>query len=258
MIIDKNILNCELEYAQCFSDHYDHNNVIRFRDNEIKDMYDHNFTYVKEEVSDIELIRIVEEEISFRLYEKSDYCKVSCYFHVDSSIMDKFKYKGELSTLGMYSYDISKLSKLKTISDAEIKRVENEEMVDDILYCDLQHNELRLGREFCTRRSYKRGKAYVSDKRVNSYVCYHNGEIIGKCDLLIFNGAAKIEDFAVIPAHQHKGYGTTILKNLINIALGENCHTIYLNTDEDDTPKYMYQKLGFNKIGESMNLLFKL
>lgn len=131
-------------------------------------------------------------------------------------------------------------------------------MVDDILFCDLQHDEEKLGNDFCTRRCYRRGKVYISDKGVNSYVCYHNGDIIGNCDLFIYNGVAKIEDFAVIPTYQHKGYGTTILKELIDIAIKENSHTIYLVTDEDDTPKEMYQKIGFNKIGERTDLFFEL
>lgn len=123
---------------------------------------------------------------------------------------------------------------------------------------DCTNDEESLGKDFCTRRSYRRGKVYVSDKEVNSYICYHNGNIIGNCDLFIDNGVAKIEDFAVIPKYQRNGYGTTILKSLIDIAIKENCHLIYIVTDEEDTAKEMYQKNGFNKIGGRIDLFFKL
>lgn len=76
--------------------------------------------------------------------------------------------------------------------------------------------------------------------------------------MFIDNGVAKIEDFAVIPTYQRKGYGTTILKSIIEIAIKENSHTIYLVTDEDDTAKEMYEKIGFSKIGERSDLFFKL
>jgi len=56
-------------------------------------------------------------------------------------------------------------------------------------------------------------------------------------------GIAKIENFAINPAYQRKGYGTTILKLLIDIAIKENCHTIYLVTDENYTAKEMYKKM---------------
>ena len=86
----------------------------------------------------------------------------------------------------------------------------------------------------------------------------NKGAIIGSCDLFMYKVVAKIEDFAVIPTYQRKGYGTTILKALIDIAIKENCHTIYLVTAEDDTAKEMYQKIGFNKTGEKTDLFFKL
>jgi spore maturation protein CgeE len=99
---------------------------------------------------------------------------------------------------------------------------------------------------------------YLSDKSLNSYVCYHNSEKIGTCDLFLYDGIAKIEDFGIIPKHQRKGYGTTILKYLIDTAIKEDSHTIYLVTDEEDTAKEMYEKIGFTKIGEKTDLLFRL
>jgi spore maturation protein CgeE len=66
--------------------------------------------------------------------------------------------------------------------------------------------------------------------------------------LFTHKGIAKIEDFSVIPMHQRKGYGTTILKALLDAAIKEDSHTIYLVTDEDDTAKEMYKRIGFSKI----------
>ncbi len=209
-------------------------------------------------MSEMELKRVIENEISLRLSERSNFCNIFLSSVCNSSLLSLLKYKSEISTNGYYSFDISQFSRLKALPDCTIKKVNNQEMVDDILFCDLQHDEERLGKDFCTRRCYRRGKVYVSDKGVNSYVCYHNGYIIGNCDLFMHKGFAKIEDFAVIPNYQRKGYGTTILKALIDIAIKENCHTIYLVTDEEDTAKEMYQKIGFNKIGERTDLFFKL
>ncbi|MGH4124293.1 MAG: GNAT family N-acetyltransferase [Clostridium sp.] len=209
-------------------------------------------------MSEIELKHIIEDEISLRLSEKNNFCNILLNSVVNSSLLSMLKYKPEISTNGYYSFDISHFSRLNALSDCIVKKVNNQEMVDDIFFCDLQHDEAKLGKDFCTRRCYRRGKVYVSDKGVNSYVCYHNGTIIGSCDLFMYKGIAKIEDFAVIPIYQRKGYGTTILKTLIDVAIKENCHTVYLVTDEDDTAKEMYQKIGFNKIGEKTDLFFKL
>lgn len=258
MLIDGKIIECEFEYTKCFSEFYKNEYIIRFRDNQLYDMYYHNYTHIKIAVSEIELKRIIQDEISLRLYEKSDFCNIILNSVVNSSLSTILKYKPEISINGYYSFDFPHFSKLNALSGCTIKKVNNQKMVDDILFCDLQHDEGSLGKDFCTRRCYRRGKVYISDKGVNSYVCYYNGNIIGNCDLFMYNGVAKIEDFAVIPTYQRKGYGTTILKALIDMAIKENCHTVYLVTDEDDTAKEMYKKIGFNKIGERTDLFFKL
>ncbi|MCM1989013.1 GNAT family N-acetyltransferase [Oceanirhabdus seepicola] len=258
MIIDEKIIECELEYTKCFSEFCEKENIVRFRDDQLKDMYYHNYTFITKPISEIELKDIIQDEISLRLSEESNFCNFLLNSDVSDSLLGSLKYKPEISTSGYYSFDISQFSRLNALSDCLVKKVNNQEMLDDVLFCDLQHDEKNLGKNFCTRRCYRRGKVYVSDRGVNSYVCYYNGEIIGNCDLFMYKGVAKIEDFAVNPIHQRKGYGTTILKFLIDIAIKENCHTIYLVTDEDGTAKEMYEKIGFNKIGERIDLFFEL
>lgn len=258
MLTDGKIIECEIQYTKCFSEFCENKDIIRFRDKQLNDMYYHNYTYLKRAMGENDLQRIIEDEISLRLSEKSDFCNITSNFDVSSSLLFKLKYKPEISKNGYYSFDISHFPRLNVLSGCTIKKVNSQEMVDNILFCDLQHDESTLGKDFCTRRCYRRGKVYVSDKGVNSYVCYHNGEIIGNCDLFIDKGIAKIEDFAVIPTYQRKGYGSTILKAIIDIAIKENCHTVYLVTDEDDTAKEMYLKIGFNKIGERTDLFFEL
>ncbi|PAB60326.1 GNAT family N-acetyltransferase [Anaeromicrobium sediminis] len=258
MLTDGKIIECEVEYSKCFSEFCENENIIRYRDNQLNDMYYHNYTYIKKPISEIELKHIIQDEISLRLSEKNNFCNVILNGIVNCSELSTLKYKPEISTNGYYLFDVSYFSRLNVIDGCIIKKVDHQEMVDDILFCDLQHDEKRLGKDFCKKRCYRRGKVYVSNKGVNSYVCYHNGDIIGNCDLFINNGVAKIEDFAVIPTYQRKGYGTTILKSIIDIAIKENSHTIYLVTDEDDTAKEMYEKIGFNKIGERTDLFFQL
>ena len=258
MTIDKKIIECELEYIKCFSGFWEDENIIRFCDSELKDMYYHNYTYIKKELSKAELKNIIEDEISLRISEKSSFCNVILDPIINKYSIPTFECKEELSTFGFYSFDISKLSKLNAREDCIVKKVNNKKMVDDILFCDLAHDEDTLGRDFCTRRCYRRGEVYLSDKGMNSYICYHNGEIIGNCDLFIHKDVAKIEDFAIIPKYQRKGYGTTILKRLIDIAIKENCNICYLNTDEEDTAKEMYKKIGFNKICERNDLFFNI
>jgi spore maturation protein CgeE len=258
MPIDNKILDCEIEYTKCFSEFSENDSVIRLHDEQLKDMYCHNYTCMKKSFSENELIRVIKDGISLALSENKGFCNIYLYSGVTSLLLSSLKYKPRISVKGFYSFDISNFSKLKSLPSCTIKQVTTQQMVEDILYSDLQHDEETLGKDFCTRRCYRRGKVYVSDKGVNSYICYDNNAVMGTCDLFIDNGIAKIEDFSVVPKYQRQGYGTTILRFLIDLALNENCHTIYLVTDEDDTAKEMYQKIGFSKIGERTDLFFRL
>jgi spore maturation protein CgeE len=256
--LNQRILECEVEYYKCFSTYDENDDIVRFRDNQLPDMYYHNYTYIKKVMEEIKIPRIIEDEISLRLLESSDFCNIILNGIVNDSLLSSLTYKPQSSISGYYSFNLSNFSNLNNLDGCKIKKVINQEMVEDILFCDLEHDEKKLGKDFCTRRCYRRGKVYTSDKGVDSYICYHNGNIIGSCDLFIHNGLAKIEDFAVIPKYQRKGYGTSILKALIGTSIKENCHTIYLVTDEDDTPKEMYEKIEFYKVGERTELFFKL
>ncbi|MBM7615904.1 GNAT family N-acetyltransferase [Alkaliphilus hydrothermalis] len=258
MRLDRKILECEFEYTKCFSEFSEDENVIRFRDHQLKDMYYHNYTYIQDTMDGVRLKRAIEKEIALRQSEKSSFCNILFDAHLNNDILSMLEFRPEISRSGFYSYDLSYHEKLKIKSGCIVKRVEDPEMLDHLLYCDLQQDEAHVGKDFCTRRCYRRGKIYISSEGVDSYICYHDGVVIGNCDLFIHNGIAKIEDFAVIPSHQRKGYGTTILHYLIGRAIQEKCHTIYLVTDEDDTAKEMYQKIGFNKIGERIDLFINL
>ncbi|MGL5329614.1 MAG: GNAT family N-acetyltransferase [Peptostreptococcaceae bacterium] len=256
--MDKKILECELEYYKCFSHFYENESIIRFRDNDLKDMYDHNFTFIKERTSKEEINRIIESEIELRKSEKASFFNI----HTDISLSDNFikslKLNPTISNNGYYIFDVSKYKDLKALKNAKVKKLISKEMVEDLLYCDLEHDEKTLGAEFCQRRCYRRSKVYLSEGKIDSYICYDVNGVIGNCDLFIHNKIAKIEDFAVIPKHQRKGYGTIILKSLIDIAINKGCEKIYLLTDEDDSAKEMYSKLGFSKIGERTDLFYDL
>lgn len=255
--MNNRIYDCEMEYDKCFSFAHENGNTIQFRDDQLKDMYYHNFTYIPKVTSRTELQEIVKDEISKRQVQRCDFCNILINSDVESLRPLLFESTPEVSINGFYSFDISHISSFKTINGALVENVTDKARLEDVLYCDLKHDEIALGKDFCTRRCYRRGEVYLSEGGVNSYVCYYNGNVVGNCDLFIHDGAAKIEDFAVIPQYQRKGFGTTILKSLIETAMDKNCDLIYLVTDEEDTPKEMYKKLGFSKVDERTDLFFK-
>lgn len=255
--LNENILECEFEYQKCFSNFYEAEDIFRFTDDKLPDMYCHNYTYIKKELSSLNFKDIIENEIEFRLSQNNSFCNLYLTSLVNSSLLPNLKYSPDVSLTGYYQFDISKFQDINSRNDCIVKILSSEKMVDDLLYCDLQHDEDTLGRDFCEQRCYRRKDVYLSDENINSYLCYHNEQVIGSCDLFIHNKIAKIEDFAIIPYYQRMGYGTSILNHLIDIAINKDCHTIYLVTDEEDTAKEMYKKIGFYKVHQKNDLFFK-
>ena len=251
-------LNCEIEYVKCFSKAVKTQNLVRFRDDLIMDMYDHNCTVIKDCQSDEELFQIIENEIALRKTEDMDYCNIESYFPISEKLAQRFNHKPQISIIGFYLFDTDKFSALHSKKDCSISKADNAETIADILHINLEEDGKSLGIDFCTRRVNRRADIYLSSEGVNAYICYDNHKAVGVCDLFLDKDVAKIEDFLVSQAFQRQGYGTAILKSIIEIALNSGASTIYLVTDEEDTAKEMYLKCGFRKIGEKTDLLFKL
>ncbi len=253
----KRIMNSERSYYECFSQVTNAGRVLRFRDDNLPEMYDHNFSFVKGTPAPALLSEIVQEELSLRASEGADFCNIKTSLPPEALNGLSLKAEADISQNGYYVFDIGALARFNEIPELIVRRTADSSMLEDVLFCDLKHDEKKLGLDFCKKRCFRRGEVYINDGGLDSYVCYRHGQPVGNCDLLITGNTAKIEDFAVIPECQRKGYGTTMLKRLIVSALEGGCDLIYLVTDEEDTAKDMYLKLGFRQVGICSDIFFK-
>ena len=204
------------------------------------------------------MFELIKHEISLRIAKNQKFCKISLGFPLNDSFPAMFTPYPAVDRLGIYSLCKASYLDLKGNNDCSILRVDNLKTAEDDLYYDLLLDKDRIGEDLCRRRAITRRKVYLYDGGVDAYICYHDGAPVGTCELYLHNDVAKIEDFTVLPREQRKGYGTSILKHLINTAREKKVQTIYLVTDEDDTAKDMYRKFGFKKTDESTEMLFIL
>jgi len=189
MQLDRKILECEHEYTKCFSEFSEDENVMRFRDHQLKDMYFHNYTYIENLMDEVELKRIIEKEIAIRQSEKSSFCNVLFTAHLDNALLSMFEIKPEKSRSGFYSFDFSYYDKLKTRNDCIVKKVENQEMIEHLLYCNLQEDEAHL--DF-TDPAKRIAPPYKSNFSVKVVFPASGWEIIAK-DLLLFTSSTKLK-----------------------------------------------------------------
>ena len=251
------IMRCERAYAACFCVADEQRDVIRFRDELLPDMYYHNYTWVKSAKDDSTLVQCIEDEIRRSANTGKDFCLIRCPVPVSEAVLARLSHAPEVAMSGYYTLDIiSRKANLAGPAQCSIQRADKPEMIEDILRLDLEHDEESLGRDFCTRRVYRRKDVYLSNGGVDAYVCYDSGGAVGSCDLFIDGDTAKIEDFAVSPRKQRRGYGTAILNALIDIAIKRGAATIYLETDVDGGAQELYLKNYFHKVFEFTDLVF--
>ena len=241
---------CGNKYLECFSRAEETTDFIRLSDDLLPDMYQFNCTII---INAANAAAIVQAEIEHSKSRGKNFCQICGRI---GETLDPLS-GSEVSVMGYYVFDVNSLHKLKDVDGIEIVKLDSAEKIADLVALDIEVDGEAAGEDFCTRRAQRRGEAYLSSV-LDRYLCYIGGEIIGKCELFIHEDCAKIEDLEISPKFERRGYGTALLKAVIEAAIKKGAKLIFLVTDEDDTVKHMYEKIGFAKVCESVELFFKL
>jgi spore maturation protein CgeE len=249
----------EIEYIKKFTENYEDNQIIRFYDNNLKGMYMHNFTLIKNNVSKDNFRNIIFEELEKRKAENANFLRIEFNFFIEDDFINSLPLVPEVVKYD-YLYIEPKMSDYLTGNDeCIITKAISEKILKEGIEVDILANESAMGSEFARKRIYRKSEVYTQpNSNLNLYVCNYNGVPIGNCEFMLNNDIAKIEDFDILKDYQRKGFGTSVLKHLLEEAK-ENCiEFVYLITDSGDTAKEMYKKCGFKKAGEKTELFFDL
>lgn len=249
---------CIDAYTACFSRVEREDGFIRFCDAQLPDMYDHNFILLPPGL-DLSLCeKIIGGEIQRRRAQGHNFCQVRLtpWPKQDLSLLS-LPLTPEISRYVVYTSEQPENLRLKGRADCTVRQVATAEMVRDLIAIDRAGYEGRVDRDFLLRKGKRRAQVYLQPGGVDSFVCYQAGQPVGKADLLVHEGWAMIEDFDVIPSRQRQGFGAAILRALAGEAAARGAQSILLVTDAADTPKEMYQKLGFTEQPGRTALFFR-
>ncbi|MGK0468332.1 GNAT family N-acetyltransferase [Clostridium sp.] len=249
----------EIVYTNKFTENYEDNEIIRFYDNDLKDMHMHNFTYIKNNVCKDKFRKIIFEELEKRRDANAKFLRIEFNFSVEDDLINNLPQVPEVTKYD-YMYIDPKMSEYLTGNEeCIIKKAISEKVLKEGIEVDISANELAMGTEFARKRIYRKSEVYKQlDSNLDLYVCNYNGISIGNCELMLNNDIAKIEDFDILKNYQRKGFGTSLLKHLLEEAKDNSVKFVYLITDSGDTAKGMYKKCRFKKAGEKTELFFDL
>lgn len=76
-----------------------------------------------------------------------------------------------------------------------------------------------------------------------------DGEIVSWADLYVAQGVGQVEDVATREQHRGKGYATAVVLRAAAEARADGADLVFLVADEDDWPKELYKRLGFDTLG---------
>lgn len=254
----KFLYNCIDAFPASFCKVEKEEGFIRFNDEEIPDMYDHNYIRMEPEMDVAACQRIILEEIERRKVQGSTFCQVhlSSSHQIEGLAQMEFPIKPDISNYVNCITTTPKDLRLVGRADCMVRRVENSAMAEDRAAIEVEAYGTDFGADFCKRKGKVNAKIYMAQEGVDSYVCYVDGNPVGKADLLVHDGWAMIEDFDVLPSMQRKGIGTAILRVLVDEAMARGAEGIVLVAYADDTAKDMYQKLGFAETPGRASLFF--
>jgi ribosomal protein S18 acetylase RimI-like enzyme len=75
------------------------------------------------------------------------------------------------------------------------------------------------------------------------------GEIVSWTDLYVADGVAQIEDVATVRDHRGKGYATAVVLRAAEEGRSSGADLVFLVADDEDWPKVLYGRLGFDVVG---------
>lgn len=252
------LIQSELAYIERYSEKQELKEVIRYRDDRIKNMYMHNLTYVKEGVDPERLPAIIAHEIEYRKSEDADFLMVVMEGVVDQYIIDQLPetmvvdtsvYMGMKPSLGLH---------LRTKEGGIVLKADNQDVVEQGRKMDILANHEAMELWFSIDRIARKIEVYTDEsKNIDFYVCYKDKTPIGNVEYAPYNSVVKIEDFGILSEYQKQGFGSNTIKELCSRAEKEGKEFVYVITDEEDSAKEMYKKCGMEIAGRKTEILIK-
>ncbi|RXI96702.1 GNAT family N-acetyltransferase [Anaerobacillus alkaliphilus] len=256
MTLLEKIFQMEVEYVKLFSEVKEEVSALVFTDVHLPDMYNHNFSLYP---SNDGLIEYINNELKKEEVKNKGFLRVVTHDTANATAISELLVKPEISTFDLMYIESVKYSEMQGNPNCSVLCADNNTVLDDGMKVDVLANQEAMGVDFAKRRIARKALEYKSlDKPIQLFVCYHEDRPVGNIEYIPFDDIVKLEDFDILEEYQRKGFGTTVLKHLLEKAYHDNIEYAYLITDSQDTAKEMYEKCGLKKIGEKTELFFRL
>jgi ribosomal protein S18 acetylase RimI-like enzyme len=91
--------------------------------------------------------------------------------------------------------------------------------------------------------------------RARFFAVVVGGQVVTYTDLYDDGRTAQIEDVATLAEHRGHGYASAVVLRALQEARQSGCDLVFLAADEDDWPKALYRRLGFDELGRYVKFI---
>ena len=224
----------------------------------VKEMYDHNFTLIRELTNEENMKEYISERLKDLKRNKKEFLKI--VFHPSIKLSPEFE-----AWSAQAGFEVSKINYMYMPVKAGMKRIEETdcviklaETVEEIemgLECAVKFAGQRMLSQLGIKKLKQKRELYLNNS-ISFYICYVNGSPIGYCDCFQKDGIVKFEEFVILKEYQGKGYGTKMLQKMIHDTVSQGNQHIYVVTDAKGADHNLYYKLGFDFVGEETELFY--
>jgi len=203
-------------------------NIKYYSDNQLSDMYDHNFYYVNN--IDLDSLNYIENR-------SKDTNFIKIVTDKDNLLLDKYEH-GEIIVMCKENYNEFSFVENNKLT---FKNLKCDDILNDILDIELRHYGKQYGESFTKRKLYRYYDVIKNNSDLNMFGAYIDNKLVGYCYAYMNSGVVAIDDLLVDEQYRNQRIASTLIKYICNLYKVP----MYLHADNDDTPKYLYEKLGF-------------
>ena len=103
--------------------------------------------------------------------------------------------------------------------------------------------------EIAVRQVLEAGARVAQAARPRHFAVQVDGEVVSAADLYTDGTTAQVEDVVTLAPHRNRGYASAVILHAIEQALASGHDFVFLVADDEDWPKELYARLGFQAIG---------
>ena len=210
-------------------------NIIKYSDEKLPDMYDLNQFVCSDGASEKE----IEAAVEYARAQGAGFVKLECRKALPKRLADR---------LGLSeSCDLTMVHTVGSISDwtkntqLSFRNLKSSPIEDDLKTLECWLFAKDYGEDFTLRKTDRWTELARGNSGLNFYAAYLDGRIAGSLYCFRYGDYLLIDNLAVDEACRHRYVATSLLAECIQKEGG----IPFLHADPDDTPKEMYVKLGF-------------